>query len=59
MNKCGVIKLISALISAAIVIGLLYWLSDGFTQHNVKKWGDKLKHDSSATMANVLYVDID
>lgn len=48
MTKSGLLKLISLVIALSIVLGLLYWLSSGFTEPNVKRWGDKLKRDSSA-----------
>ncbi len=47
MTKSGLLKLISLVIALSIVLGLLYWLSSGFTEPNVKRWG--VKRDSSAT----------
>ncbi len=47
MKKSGLIKLIALIIALSIVLGLLYWLSSGFTEPNVKRWG--VKRDSSAT----------
>lgn len=46
MTKSGLLKLISLIIALSIVLGLLYWLSSGFTEPNVKRWG--VKRDSSA-----------
>lgn len=46
MKKSGLIKLIALIIALSIVLGLLYWLSSGFTEPNVKRWG--VKRDSSA-----------
>lgn len=55
MRKSSLIKLIALIIALSIVLGLLYWLSSGFTEPNVKRWGDKLKRDSSA--AYVIQID--
>lgn len=53
MTKSGLLKLISLIIALSIVLGLLYWLSSGFTEPNVKRWGDKLKRDSSAAYVKI------
>lgn len=53
MTKSGLLKLISLIIALSIVLGLLYWLSSGFTEPNVKRWG--VKRDSSA--AYVIQID--
>lgn len=46
MKKSSLIKLISLIIALAIVLGVLYLLSNHFTEGNVKKWG--FKHSAVA-----------
>ncbi len=56
MRKSSLIKLISLIIALAIVLGVLYLLSNHFTEGNVKKWG--FKHNTAALSSTAYITEI-
>ena len=56
MKKSSLLKLISLINAFAMVLGILYLLSNHFTEGNVKKWG--FKHNTTALSSTAYITEI-